>query len=320
LTVVIRHRAEFFKLSGEEGNMRSIWFDVVIVFTIITAGTSVFAVPIYVVDDYKSHWGDYSSRIVVMDSEAPHNEIILNTSTGKRMTDIAVTPGGSRLYTITGDGCTSLYRYDVDDGHLLSSWNLGLLSTGFKNALVAESDASLLLMSNDRKTMWRIKLDAAGDYVSTDIVGDVGLYSSGDMAISPDGMIYFSAVDRPESLTAKNRLYKIDLREDEPLMTEIGVIHEIGHNPQTNWLTQIYGLAFDENGVLYGGRGTVGVAEDVYTINLLDASATFGWTMQCNPSSGINGFASAPKFTSVPEPAMLLLLPLGIAFIGAVRR
>jgi hypothetical protein len=300
--------------------MRSIWFNLVIVLTIITECTSVFAVPIYVVDDYRSHWGDYSSRIVVMDSEAPHNEIILNASTGKRMTDIAVTPGGSRLYTITGDGCTSLYRYDVDDGHLLDSWNLGISGTGFKNALVAETKASLLLMSNDRKTIWRINLDAAGDYVSTEVVGDVGLYSSGDMAISPDGIIYFSAVDRPGSLTAKNRLYKIDLRGDEPLMTEIGVIHEIGHNPLTDWLTQIYGLAFDEHGVLYGGRGAVGVAEDVYTISLLDASATFAWTMHCNPSTGINGFASAPKFTSVPEPAILLLLPLGIVFIGAIRR
>jgi hypothetical protein len=175
-------------------------------------------------------------------------------------------------------------------------------------------------MSNDRKTIWRINLDAAGDYVATDVVGDVGLYSSGDMAISLYGVIYFSAVDRPDSLTAKNRLYKIDLTEDEPLATEIGVIHEIGQNPRTDWLTQIYGLAFDENGVLYGGRGAVGVAEDVYTISLLDAGATFAWTMQCEPSTGINGFASGPEFTSIPEPATLLLLTLGTALIRVKRK
>jgi hypothetical protein len=106
----------------------------------------------------------------------------------------------------------------------------------------------------------------------------------------------------------------------QPLATEIGIIHEIGHNPQTDWLTQIYGLAFDENGVLYGGRGAVGVAEDVYTINLLDASAAFAWTMQCVPPTGINGFASAPDFTNVPEPTTLLLLTLGVTLIKIKRK
>jgi hypothetical protein len=304
----------------EEENMRSIWFSAVIVFTIISLGTSAFAVPIYVVDDYKSPWGSYSSKIVSMDSEAPHNEIILNSGTGKRMTDIAITPDGSRLYTITGDGSTSLYRYDVDDGHLLDSWNLGIGGTGFKNALVAESETSLLMMSNDKTNLWRINLDAAGDYVSTDVMGDIGLHSSGDMAISPDGVLYLSSVDQENSLTAKNRLYRIDITGGTPAATEIGIIHEAGHNPRRSWLTQIYGLAFDENGVLYGGRGAVGVAEDVYTINLLDASATFAWTMQCEPSTGINGFASAVGSTNIPEPATLLLLTLGTALIRIKRK
>jgi hypothetical protein len=294
----------------EEGNMKSIWFSAAIVLTIISLGTSVSAVPIYVVDDYKSHCGTYSSKIVVMDSEAPHNETILNAGTGRRMTDIAVTPSGSRLYTITGDGYTSLYRYDVDDGHLLDSWNLGIGGTGFKNALVAESETSLLLMSNDETNIWRINLDAAGNYLSTDVIGDIGLYSSGDMAISPDGILYLSSVDQKNSLTAKNRLYRIDFTGSTPVATEIGVIHEVGHNPKTNWLTQIYGLAFDENGVLYGGRGAFGVAEDVYEINLLDAGSTYAWTMQCDSSTGINGFASDPS--SIPEPVTIALLGLGV--------
>jgi hypothetical protein len=300
--------------------MRSIWFGTIIVLTIISVVTSAFAVPIYVVDDYRSRWGVYSSKIVVMDSEAPHNEIILNAGTGKRMTDIAITPSGSRLYTVTDAGYSSLYRYDVDDGHLLDSWNLGIGGTGSKNALVAESETSLLLMSNDRTNIWRVNLDAAGDYVSTDVVGDVGLYSSGDLAISPDGVLYLSSVDQANSLTAKNRLYKIDLTGSNPVATEIGIMHEAGHNPQTNWLTQIYGLAFDENGVLYGGRGAVGVAEDVYTISLLDAGAAFAWTMHCEPSTGINGFASGLEFTGVPEPATLLLLTLGTALIRVKRK
>ncbi|MFZ0033953.1 MAG: PEP-CTERM sorting domain-containing protein, partial [Sedimentisphaerales bacterium] len=296
-----------------------IWFGVVLMLTIIGAGTPVFAVPIYVVDDYESFWGGYSSKIVVMDSEAPHDEIILNAGTGKRMTDIAITPISHQLYTITGDGCPALYHFDADDGHLLNSWNLGIGGTGFKNALVAQSETSLLLMSNNKTNIWRINLDSAGNYASTDVIGNVGLYSSGDLAISPDGILYFSSVDQEDSSTAKNRLYTIDLTEDNPVATEIGVIHEVGRNPQKHWLTEIYGLAFDENGVLYGGRGAVGVAEDVYTINLLDASATFAWTMHCAPPTGINGFASAPEFTTkVPEPATIALLGLGA--LSLIRR
>jgi hypothetical protein len=287
--------------------MRSIWFSVAITLTVIGVGTSAFAIPIYVVDDYRSFWGGYSSKIVVMDSKAPHNETILNAGTGKRMTDIAITPSGSRLYTVTGDGYISLYRYDVDDGHLLNSWNLGILGTGFKNALVAESETSLLLMSNDKTNIWRINLNAAGDYVSTDIIGNVGLYASGDLAISPDGVLYLSSVDWPNSSTAKNRLYKIDLSGSLPVATEIGII-QVGSNP----LTQIYGLAFDENGVLYGGRGALGVAEDVYTINLLNASATYAWTMQCDPPAGINGFASVPELTTIAL--------LGIGVIALLKK
>lgn len=293
--------------------MKSIWFSGVIVLTIISA--SALAVPIYVVDDYSSYWGGYSSKIVVMDSEAPHNEVILNAGTGERMTDIAITPGGSKLYTITGSGSPSLYRFDVNDGHLLNSWDLGTGGTGFKNALVAESETALLLMSNDKKKLWRINLDDSGDYVSTDVVGNVGLFSSGDMAISSDGVLYLSSVDQSGSGTAKNRLYTIDLTADELVATEIGIIHEVGQNPNHHWLTQIYGLAFDENGVLYGGRGAAGVAEDVYTISLTDASAIYAWTMQCYPPTGINGMAS------IPEPATVFLLGLsGLILLGKSRR
>lgn len=290
--------------------MKSIWFSVVIVLTVIGVSAPAFAIPIYVVDDSQFFWGGYSSKIVVMDSEFPHNEIILNAGTGKRMTDIAITPSGSRLYTITGDGSTSLYRYDVSNGHLLNSWNLGI--AGFKNALVAETETSLLFMSNDKTNIWRIILDAAGNYVSTNNLGNIGLYSSGDLAISPSGVLYLSSVDQSASPTAKNRLYKIDLSGPQPVATQIGIIHKVGHNPNTDWLTQIYGLAFDANSVLYGGRGAAGVAEDVYTINLQNASATYGWTMQCEIPAGINGFASAP----VPEPATICLLGLGGLLLG----
>jgi hypothetical protein len=101
-------------------------------------------------------------------------------------------------------------------------------------------------------------------------------------------------VNLPNSPTAINKLYRINLGSLSA--TLIGTIHEGGHN-----LTQIYGLAFDEKGVLYGGA----YDEKVYTIDLSNASATYRWTMQCVPPTGINGFAS------VPEPATIGLLGLG---------
>lgn len=294
--------------------MKSIWFSVVIALTVIGVSIPAFATPIYVVDDDRSFWGGYSSKIIIMDSEFPHDEVTLNAGTGKRMTDIAITPGGSRLYTTTGDGGVALYRYDPANGSLLGSWDLGIGDTGFKNALVAKDETSLLFMSNTETHIWQVNLDAAGNFVNTVDLGDLGLYSSGDLAVSPvTGELYFSSVDTSGSGTAKNRLHTIDL-SGAPSATEIGIIHEPGHDPETDWLTQIYGLAFDEAGVLYGGRGAYGVAEDVYTIDLLDASATFAWTMQCKPSTGINGFAS------VPEPMTICLLGFGTLSLVMRRR
>ena len=132
--------------------MKSIWFSIVIALTIIGVGTPAFAIPIYVVDDYASS----NSRIIVMDSASPHLETYLNAGTGHRMTDIAITQSGSRLYTITSDGGVALYRYNPVNGNLLGSWDLDISGTGSKNALVAQNETSLLFMSNTRTHIWRI--------------------------------------------------------------------------------------------------------------------------------------------------------------------
>ena len=300
---------EMREMVDKERKLRSVWGGCFVLAVVAVLSCSAFAIPIYVVDDYKIS-GVYSSQIIVMDSAAPHNETILNSGTGQRMTDIAITPSSGRLYTITGnDTGVSLYRYDPGTGNLLGSWDLGVSGTGFKNAMVAESETSLLFMSNTKTNIWQITLNGAGNYSSTADLGSVGLYSSGDLAYSPlDGTLYLSSVDTAGSGTARNRLYTIDT--GTLLATEIGIIKTAGSND----LTQIFGLAFDENGVLYGGRGAAGVAEDVYTIDLTTAVATYGWTMQCKQPVGINGFAS------VPEPATILLLTLGAALIRIKRK
>ncbi len=277
---------------------RSVWGVCFIFAVVAVLSCSAFAVPIYVVDDHNG-----TSAIIKMDTPNGGNETILNSGTGYRMTDIAITPSGERLYTTTGDGGVSLYRYNPTTGVEIISWDLNIAGTDFKNAMVAESETSLLFMSNSVQRIWRINLNADGNYIDTTDLGDVGLFSSGDLAFY-DGTLYLASVDTPGSADATNRLYTID--PGTLLKTEIGIITADGND-----LTQIYGLAFDENGVLYGGRGSSGT-QDVYTINTTNASATYAWTM--TSADGINGFAS------VPEPATILLLTLGAALIRIKRK
>lgn len=255
----------------------------------LLCSSSASAIPIYVVDAPNWPLGFVSSKIIVMDSVS-HAETVLNTGTGHEMTDIAITPSGSRLYTVGGTAYSApyLYRFDPITGQQLGSeWHLGL--TTFNNTLVAESETLLLVMADDSTHIWRIHLDVGGDWLSTEDLGDIGVSSAGDLAFSPSGELYLSSVD--------NRLYTIDLSGGPPTATEIGIINVNGTE-----LTQVFGLAFDENGILYGGRGNP-LVQDIYTISLNDASATYAWSM--TNAEGIFGFAS------VPEPATVALLGLG---------
>ena len=276
-----------------------------------------FAIPIYVVD--ASSWpnGTISSRIIVTDSANPKNETVLNSNTGHELTDIAITPNGNNLYAIGGtkysaDSANYMYRYDPSSGKELDSWNIG--ADAIHNAIVAESETSLLMMANNSKNLWRIHLDENGNYLRKENLGRLGKYSSGDLAISPDGQIYFASVDKSGSSTATNRLNIIDLSGKKPAIKKIGIITTSSNDSvreRPDELTQIYGLSFDENGVLYAGRGNPDI-QNVYTINLKDASATYAWSMA--EANGIFGFAS------VPEPMTILLLTLGIGFVRTKRK
>ena len=152
---------------------------------------------IYIVDSGQSYsyavcCPSSNAQITTIDSVSGVEQT-LNPNTGHTLTDIAVTPSGQRLYAIGNDDCDAryLYRYDPTTGAELNKWDLG---TGkYNNALVGESETSLLLMANDSSKIWRVNLDAVGNYLSTTLLGDVGFTTDGDVAIGHNGLLYAAA-------------------------------------------------------------------------------------------------------------------------------
>ncbi|NIA06332.1 MAG: hypothetical protein GWP14_01635 [Actinobacteria bacterium] len=252
---------------------------------------------IYIVDSGQAGcYGSKNAKITTIDS-VTGLEQTLNPGTGHNLTDVAVTPSGQRLYAVGKNKSSAkyLYRYDPITGAELNKWNLG---TGkFNNALVGESETSLLLMAGNSSKLWRVNLDAVGDYLSTTLLGNVGFTSEGDLAIGLDGTLYAAA--NPTCDQGYNsQLYSINLNG--------GVSsNHIGDMGRTNF----YGLAVDEQGVLYAGRGEYYNGDKIYTVNTSTGATSYA--LNPNLPRGIYGMAS------VPEPATLLVLIIsGLVVIG----
>ncbi len=261
------------------------------------AAVSAEASLIYIVDGH-SHFFGFSSRITTFDSETKA-EMVLNGSTWSLLTDIAVSPSGNRLYAV-GKGLLSankyLYRYNPTTGAYMAKWDLG---TGqFNNALVAESETSLLLMAKDSSGLWRVHLQDDGDYDHTQPLGDAGFYAEGDLAFGLDGTLY--AVGQPKDGEGPNsQLYTISLSGG----VSWARIGDMGHE-------NFFGLAVDQEGTLYAGRGHPGDGEKIYVVNTLTGETTIPY--DASLPEGIYGMAS-----TVPEPVTLgLLLVVGLGVLG----
>jgi len=251
---------------------------------------------VYIVDSGYNQCGPRNAKITTIDS-VTGLEQILNPGTGHNLTDIAVAPSGQRLYAVGNNASDAkyLYRYDPLTGLELNKWNLG--TGNFHNALVAESETSLLLMADDSSKIWRVNLDASGDYLSTSLLGYAGFTSDGDLAFGLDGTLY--AAGNPECGQGPNsQLYSISLGGGLS-STHIG---DMGHK-------NFYGLAIDEQGILYAGRGEPSDGEKIYTVNTSTGATSLVYNT--NLPCGIYGMAS------VPEPATLLVLIIsGLVAIG----
>ena len=254
---------------------------------------------IYVVDDSSSA-DSYSSKIITLDTTT-WQETTLNEDTGRRMTDIALTTNGSDIYTISAGSNKYLCRYDAA-GNEAGEWNLGVKN--YVNNLVMESSSSLLMMAADIAHLWRVNLDSSGNFASTTDLGDIGVYSTGDMAISSTGQIYF--VGSGYSTSTISELYELTFNNGAPTATLIGTINENGTS-----LDAVFGLAFDEQGILYCGN-TVNGQEKLYTLDTGKASASEIYDFKT--PNAINGLSA------IPEPATIGLLIGGLMFVRRVGK
>ena len=270
---------------------KTIGISLTVIMTLVLLNGPAGASLIYIVDSGYNRCGPSNAQITTIDS-VTGVEQILNPGTGHNLTDIAVAPSGQRLYAIGKNDSSAkyLYRYDPVTGAELNKWDLG---TGkFNNALVAESEGSLLLMAHDSSKLWRVNLDASGDYLSSSLLGTVGFTSDGDLAFGLDGTLYASG--NPECRQGPNsQLYVINLGT-----VSSSHIGDMGH-------TNFYGLAIDEQGTLYAGRGESYNGEKIYTVNT--SSGATSLVYNTNLPNGIYGMASV-GIGIVPEPATLLVL------------
>jgi hypothetical protein len=169
--------------------------------------------------------GDNSSNLYRIDNYATAPTATDIGETGRVLLDLAIDPTTGVAYAI--DDGSSLYHVDLTNA---TTTLIGPLGVQGENALEFAADGTLYSWGYNNPTLYRIDL-ATG--AATGVL-DVGAHSGGDLAYK-GGMLYGST---------GTSLVRIDLHTQTT--TSIGAFG----------FSDMFGLDFDDAGVLYGAQGT----------------------------------------------------------------
>jgi hypothetical protein len=237
------------------------------------------AVPLYVTDS--------ANHLLKVDVATAQVEDVV--SIGAQLTDIAFAPTG-RLYGITRD-----YLYEIDPtdgwstlvgphgfGGLFNPYGLDSLAFGADGVLYAAGNN--ILISIDTHTG-----------VGTKVGSLSGHLSAGDLAVDSNGRLLLT--------TDSGLLVQLD--------PDQGGASVLGRLP----CNDIYAMATDEDGTLYGIRST----NQILRINPDTCAVVAMGTLHANTLIG-RAWGAAFQVVNLPEPATALLLVLCIAGITSARR